>query len=250
VSRFICIGNQKGGAGKTTTTATLGAALAIWGARVLLVDLDSQGNLSTSLGLTPRPKLFDLLINRSSLESCVVETGRKNLWLLPGDSTTAEAKETLAGRSFREQALAKALQPARGKFDYILMDCAPSLDVLNICALVAAREVIMPVPVEYLAMVGAAAYSKILDQFAQDGLELKLTAVVPTFYDEVTVKCREGIAVMRQQFGDKLADPIKKDVRIAEAPSFGRTIWEYRSKCAAADGYAALMNRVIAAGAI
>lgn len=242
--KTIAIALQKGGTGKTTTTATLAHALALAGMKVLAVDLDPQGNLALALGLEPAPALYDLLVTEVPLRECAVKA-RANLDLVAGDKTTAEAKEILAGRQFREQCLARALAPVQDEYDVAFLDCAPSLDVLNVAALVAADGLIVPVAVDYLATEGLAQHYRSLAQLQAMGCGCQLLLVVPTFYDRVT---RESTEILRQlagTFRGLVTAPVPRCTRLREAPSYGKTVWEYAPTSSAAEAYKLIVRRLL-----
>lgn len=242
--RTIAIALQKGGTGKTTTTATLSHALAKRGYRVLAVDLDSQGHLARAFGLDSAPALYDLLITRRSLTECIIQA-RPNLDLVRSDKSTVEAKEILAGRSFREQTLAQALKPAQDRYDYVFLDCAPSLDILNINALVAADELIVPVAVDYLATVGLAQHLKSLAELHAHGHDCKLSMIIPTFYDRVTRESHDMLQQLADHFRGLITTPVPRSVRLREAPAYGKTIWEHAPKSPGAIAYTQILERIL-----
>lgn len=242
--RVIAIALQKGGTGKTTTTATLAHALAMAGRRVLAVDLDAQGNLALALGLDPGPGLYHLLIEERPLSACVVQA-RPNLDLVPGNKMTAEAKEILAGRPFREPCLKRALVPAQDEYDVVFLDCAPSLDILNLAALVAADGLIIPVAVDYLATVGVQQHIKSLAQLQEMGYKCQLLLVVPTFYDRVTRESTEILRQLASTFHGLVTGPVPRCTKLREAPAHGQTIWEYAPTSTAARAYEGVVRRLV-----
>jgi len=242
--KTIAVALQKGGTGKTTTTVSVAHALAMAGQRVLAVDLDSQGNLALALGLDPSPGLYNWLNEGRPLHLCLVEA-RPGLDLIPGDKRTAELKENLTGRRFREQVLRQALEPVREIYDWIFLDCAPSLDVLNIAAMVAADGLIVPVAVDYLATAGLAEHVKSLGELQAMGYGCKLLMVVPTFYDRVTRESTQILTELADHFGMLVTAPIPRTVRLREAPAHGQTIWEYAPASAGAMGYRGVVGRLV-----
>ena len=242
--RVIAVANQKGGVGKTTTAVTLGHALAIKGLRILLVDLDSQGNVAVNLGYSPAPGVYRVLVGQELLQNRVVEM-RKRLWVLPGNSQTATLKEIMTGMNFREIIVRRMLEGAEGEYDIAILDCAPSLDILNVAALVAADNLLIPVAVDYLATVGLAQHVKSLIELRQAGHKTELRWVVPTFYDEVTKESKSILGELADHFGPLVTAPIHRSVRVREAPAFGKTIWEHAPKCRAAEDYIRLVERVV-----
>lgn len=241
--KTIAVALQKGGTGKTTTTVTVSHALAMAGKKVLMVDLDPQGNLALAFGLDPAPGLYRLLIENQPLATCIVEA-RPGLDLVRSDKRTAEVKEILVGRPFREQVLRRALTPAPG-YDYIFLDCAPSLDVLNVAAMVAADGLIVPVMVDYLATAGLAQHVLSLGQLQKLGYGCRLLMVIPTFYDRVTKESTEILTQLAQHFGNLVTAPIPRTVRLREAPALGQTIWEHAPTSAGAMAYRGIVRRLV-----
>jgi len=257
--RIIAISNSKGGVGKTTTAITLGHGLALMGRKVLLVDLDAQGNCAPALGVSYERTTYDLLVDRRPWRECIVKA-RDNLWLLPSDASMAEVKDRIIAQAAVEtvtrlargrrgkandptQVLAEALADVRG-FDYIILDCAPGVDIMSANALMYAREVIMPVSVDYLATVGAGQHVQAIVDAQTQGSGVYISIVLPTFYESRTRKARIVLEQLRRHFGDIVADPIPKNVRLAEAPSFHETIWEYDARSIGAQAYRKLLERV------
>ena len=236
--------NHKGGVGKTTTTATLGHGLALAGNRVLVVDLDAQGNLSHALGQTPTGGLYSVLVHRQPIASQVIAV-RRNLDLLASDSGTAEAGLVLAGRQFRERILSRALEPIHERYDYILLDCPPSIGLMTTNALIAADALIVPAQVDYLATVGLAQLVTSLKELREAGHDCRLALVIPTMYERVT---RESRAVLRQlaaHFGDLVTAPIPRVTKLRECPAHGLTIFEYAPKSVGAVAYIRVVRKVI-----
>ncbi len=238
----ILIGNQKGGVGKTTTTVTLGHGLTYHGYRVLLVDLDSQGHLASSLGLEKTPAIHDLLVyNRARIE----DTRRNGLYLVPGNKETVLAQQIVAGRAFREMALQKALAPLQDSFDFILLDTPPGLDVLTISAIVAATHIMIPVALEELALDGLVEYTHSILEARQGGARCDLAWVVPTMYDRVAREIARNFRALAETYPAQVTVPIPHDARMREAPAYGQTIWEYAHTSRVAVAYAHLVERVL-----
>ena len=242
--RTIAVANQKGGVGKTTTAVTLGHALAIRGLRVLLVDLDSQGNVAINLGHDPTPGIYMAVLGKQPLAAWVIEM-RDCLYVLPGNGQTASLKEIMSGMNFRELLLARVLNKVSGDYDVAVLDCAPSLDILNVGALVAADDLLIPVAMDYLATVGVAQHVKSLIELREAGHETELRWVVPTFFEEVTKESRRVLADLAEHFGPLVTAPVHRSVRLREAPAYGKTIWEHAPKCRAASDYLAVVARVV-----
>ena len=260
--RRIAILNQKGGVGKTTTTVNLSAALANAGRRVCVLDLDPQAHATTHLGLEPDgtlPSLYDVLVNSRPLAD-VRREADANLWLCPSDINLAAAEVELAGVVGREVILREALSHDTADFDFMLMDCGPSLGVLTLNALASADEVFIPLQPHFLALHGL---SKLLETTAlvcrRINPRLKVTGVVICLYESQTKLASEVIGDLRG-FLDKSrganvpwADArvfdtkIRRNIKLAECPSFGQSIFRYAPNCHGATDYAALANEVIGA---
>ncbi len=258
--RRIAILNQKGGVGKTTTTVNLSAALADAGKRVCVLDLDPQAHATTHLGLEPDgtlPSLYDVLVNSKPLAE-VRREADANLWLCPSDIDLAAAEVELAGVVGREVILREALSQDDSDFDFMLMDCGPSLGVLTLNALASADEVFIPLQPHFLALHGL---SKLLETTAlvcrRINPRLKVTGVVICLYESQTKLASEVIGDLRG-FLDKSrganvpwADArvfdtkIRRNIKLAECPSFGKSIFRYAPNCPGATDYAALANEVI-----
>ena len=260
--RRIAILNQKGGVGKTTTTVNLSAALADAGKRVCVLDLDPQAHATTHLGLEPDctlPSLYDVLVYSKPLAE-VRREADANLWLCPSDIDLAAAEVELAGVVGREVILREALSQDDTDFDFMLMDCGPSLGVLTLNALASADEVFIPLQPHFLALHGL---SKLLETTAlvcrRINPRLKVTGVVICLYESQTKLASEVIGDLRG-FLDKSrganvpwADAhvfdtkIRRNIKLAECPSFGQSIFRYAPNCHGATDYAALANEVIGA---
>ena len=259
--RIVAISNQKGGVGKTTTTVTLGHGLALEGAQVLIIDLDAQGSAGHALGLGGafERTTYDLLIERRPARECTVQA-RDNLWLLPSDTSMVEAKDRIIAetaistvvsmnRGRRSQAqdpattLARAMEGTNG-FDYVLLDCAPGVDIMSANALMYASEVIMPISVDFLATVGAGQHVQSIVEAQAQGSSVFVSVVLPTFYEARTRKAQTVLQQLRDHFGNVVADPIPKAVGVAEAPSYGKTLWEYDPSGKAAAAYRSLVGRI------
>jgi len=238
----ILVGNQKGGVCKTTSAITLAHALTYHGYRVLLVDLDSQGHAAVNLGLEKEPGLYDLLVyNRAR----IVDTGRTGLLLIPSDKETMTAKLIVAGRSFREMALQRALAPLQDSFDFIVLDTPPGLDILTIAAIMAATHIMIPVALEELALDGLVEYTHSILEAQQGGARCDLTWVVPTMYDRVHKEISRNFRALAEAYPEQVTIPIPRDARMREAPAYGQTIWEYSPRSRSAMAYAHLTERVL-----
>jgi len=244
MSKTIAVALQKGGTGKTTTVATLSHALAMASFNVLAVDLDPQGNLALAFGLDPAPGLYGLLIDKETPQECMMRA-RPYLDLIPGDRSTAQAKEQITSALRREECLTRALKPVLGKYDFVFFDCAPSLDILNIAALVSSDWVIMPVEMSYLATVGLAQHIETLQELQGLGYDCQLKMVIPTFCDRVTRESKEILGQLKEHLGDLIAQPIPRSVRFREAPAHYKTIWEHAPNSAGALAYQDSVKRLL-----
>jgi len=243
--RSVAVINQKGGVGKTTTTVNLGAALARSGRRVLLIDLDPQANLTLHLDRQPggdARSVTHLLVDDVPLAELVVETPTPGLSLAPADTSLAGVEQVLANRIGRETLLREALATLPpNSFDILLMDCPPSLGVLSANALVAAGEVLVPMQAEYFSLQGMAKLMEIIELVRERlNPELRVGCVLPCMVDLRTNLTSEVLQEIGRHFGELLATNfIRANVKLAEAPSFGRSIFEHAPESNGAADYAA-----------
>lgn len=227
--RVLAIANQKGGVGKTTTTVNLGASLAVLGYRVLVVDLDPQGNATTGLGINSRNldhSIYDVLLHDVSLEDCVEPTTLRNLFVAPSTIDLAGAEIELVAAFSRELRLRRALDEVLDDFDFVLIDCPPSLGLLTVNGLAAATEVVVPIQCEYYALEGLGQLLRNVN-LVQGNLnpKLEVSAIVLTMYDARTKLAEQVAGEVRQHFGPKVCrNIVPRTVRLSEAPSFGQPI--------------------------
>ena len=247
--RVIAIANQKGGVGKTTTTINLGAALAEQDRRVLIVDLDPQGNATTGLGINSRSlerSVYDVLLNDTPLEDCVEATAVLNLFLAPASLDLAGAEIELVSVMSRETRLKRAIDDVKFDYDYVLIDCPPSLGLLTVNALAAASEVMVPIQCEYYALEGLGQLLRNVD-LIQRNLNplLELSLIVLVMYDGRT-KLGEQVAFeVREHFGERVCrNVIPRNIRLSEAPSFGQPITVYDTSSTGAVAYRELAREV------
>ncbi|WP_328412927.1 ParA family protein [Nocardia sp. NBC_00403] len=248
---IVAMCNQKGGVGKTTSTINLGAALAEFGRRVLLVDLDPQGALSAGLGVAHHDldlTVHNLLIgSKVSIEDVLMETRVENLDLLPSNIDLSAAEIQLVNEVGREQTLARALEPVRNRYDYILIDCQPSLGLLTVNALACSDGVIIPMECEYFSLRGLALLNDTVEK-VRDRLNprLSLYGIVVTMFDARLLHSRQVMARVVEVFGDLVYDTaISRTVRFPDASVAGEPITTWASKSAGAEAYRAMAREVI-----
>ena len=248
MSRIIAVSNQKGGVGKTTTSVNLAACVAEKGKRVLLVDIDPQGNASSGLGITERtPSIYDVLLGEESAEAAVRKTEFDNLSVLPSDIALAGAEIELVAIPERETLLRKALASVHGRFDYIFIDCPPSLSLLTLNAMTAADSVLIPIQCEYYALEGVGQLMNTL-QLVKKRLNpaLEIEGVVLTMLDGRTNLGLQVVQEVKKYFKSRVyGSVIPRNVRLSEAPSHGEPINIYDSRSAGAEAYRALAAEFI-----
>lgn len=242
MGEIICIANQKGGVGKTTTSINLAYALATLNRQVLLVDCDPQGNAGSGLGVTlgdADKSVYHLLTKTARFEDIVRQTANEMLDVLPACKNLAGAEVELVNVRGRENMLAEALNPLRPMYDFILIDCPPSLGLLTLNALMAADSVITPVQCEYYAMEGLAHFMTTIGKIKQFlNPRLKLDGGILTMYDARMNLSKQVFEEVSHFFGDKVyKTPIPRNIRLAEAPSFGQAIFDYDPACRGAAAY-------------
>jgi ATPase, parA family len=247
---YVCaIGNQKGGVGKTTTAHNLGVQLAREkNKRVLLFDLDAQGNLSDACGLEPlslEKTAFDVLSGTVPLLE-VRKTLEDRLDIIPANIRLAEADLTFSGRIGRENLLKKVLAPLTDEYDYVLLDCPPSLGLLTVNALNAANALLVPVQVEYHALAGLTLIGQTVELVRDLNPELKILGLVLTFFDSRKTLNRDVAAELSNKWGDLLfSTRIRDNVSLAEAPSNGEDVFSYKKSSYGAKDYAALATEFL-----
>ena len=247
--RYMAIANQKGGVGKTTTAVNLGASLAELGYRVLVVDLDPQGNATTGLGVNGRnlqSSIYDVLLSDFPMEDCVEPTAVKNLFVAPATIDLAGAEIELVPAFSRELRLRRAIESMDGQFDYVLIDCPPSLGLLTVNGLAAATEVVVPIQCEYYALEGLGQLMRNV-ALVQRNLNprLELSAIILTMYDARTKLADQVAKEVRRHFGAKVCrNIVPRTVRLSEAPSFGQPILVFDSTSRGALAYRELAKEV------
>jgi chromosome partitioning protein len=250
--KIVAIANQKGGVGKTTTAVNLGAGLAELGHRILLVDLDPQANATSSFGLqgVEQISLYEPLLGEASITEKIVPTRRDDLFIVPADLDLAGAEVEIARMPDHLTRLAEALKPlhADATFDFVFLDCPPSLGILMSNALAAADELLTPIQCEYFALEGLVKIVRLVEQVRDSGANkrLELSGIVMTMFDGRTNLSEQVVAEVREHFGERVYQTvIPRSVRLSEAPSFGKSILEYAPSGAAAQAYRALAREFI-----
>ncbi|HLK38722.1 MAG TPA: ParA family protein [Polyangiaceae bacterium] len=244
----LAVFNHKGGTGKTTTSVSLAAGLAARGLRVLLVDTDSQGNVAVSLAVKPERTLYHVLVMGLAPQQAAVRV-RPNLDLLPSNETLAAAELYLAGRQNRDRVLRDRLAPAFEGYDVVVLDCSPSLSLMNQNALVASDGIIVPVACDFLSLVGVRQVVKTVKNVnALLHHPVQITGVLPTFYDARARICRDAVDALREHFGERVLPPVRSATRLKEAPAQGKTIFEFAPESNAAEDYERIVDVLVRGG--
>jgi chromosome partitioning protein len=251
MARIIAIANQKGGVGKTTTAINLAASLAANEFRVLLVDMDPQGNSTTGLGQAKGqglPTIYDVISGKTAFDDIIVPIQPDGVSLAPADKNLVAANLDLVGTTEREFHLRDALIPIREKFDFILIDCPPALDLLTVNALVASDSVLVPIQCEFFALEGISQLMDTVERL-KDGLQptLAIEGILLTMFDDRTNLSRQVASDLREFFkGEVFQTVIPRSIRLAEAPSFGKTILSYDPRSKGAECYIQLAKEIVA----
>ena len=248
MSKIICVANQKGGVGKTTTAVNLSACLAEAGRKTLLVDMDPQGNATSGLGVRAGKKtVYEALLGQCTIDSVIEKHKQKKLSLAPADIRLAGAELELANMDRREYRLRAALEPVKQDYDFILIDCPPSLGLLTVNALTAAQSVLIPIQCEYYALEGVTALMNTV-QRVKRGLNpaLEIEGVLLTMLDGRTNLGLQVVAEVKKHFKQQVfATTVPRNVRLGEAPSHGLPIHLYDPRSTGAEAYQALAKEVI-----
>ncbi|HEX9258299.1 MAG TPA: AAA family ATPase [Acidimicrobiales bacterium] len=247
--RVLAVANQKGGVGKTTTAINLGACLADLGYRTLVVDLDPQGNATTGLGLNPREldaSMYDVVIHEVPLEDCIEATEFKNLFVAPASLDLAGAEIELVPAFSRELRLKRAIDAVLDTYDFVLIDCPPSLGLLTVNGLAAATEVVVPIQCEYYALEGLGQLMRNIDLVRRSlNPTLEISTIILVMYDARTKLADQVVQEVRGHFGDKVCrNVVPRTVRLSEAPSFGQPIIAFDPSSRGAIAYRELAKEV------
>lgn len=247
--RCLAVANQKGGVGKTTTTVNMAACLAELGFRTLIIDLDPQGNATTGLGVNPwsvETSMYDVLLHGRDLDDCVEPTSVRNLFVAPANLNLAGAEVELVPVMSRETRLRSAIEPLGDDYDYILIDCPPSLGLLTVNGLAAAKEVLVPIQCEYYALEGLGQLLRNVDLVKKNlNAALEVSTLVLVMYDARTKLSEQVAKEVRNHFGAKVTKTIiPRSVRLSEAPSYGQPISVFDPSSRGAISYRMLAKEV------
>lgn len=239
MTRIVAVINLKGGIGKTTTVVNVSAGLALKGARVLLIDIDAQGNLAMALGVRPRRTLYEAIVDQKPLTDLRI-SARPNLDLIAADESLLLAQQAIAGRSDWVRVLEQLVRPVREEYDFIFFDCGGSLTVLNQNALIAATEIIIPTTVEPFSVRGL---EKLITQIARvKGSTSVVRAIIPTMVDPRMRQSIDLLAHLNRTYGQLVLPPVRTNVRLSEASAVGKTIYEHDPRSRGALDYAQIVE--------
>ena len=250
MGKIIVFANQKGGVGKTTSAVNVAACLGELGKRVLLVDLDPQGNTSSGVGInkkTMKLSTYDVIIGRSPAESCIVETGFQNLWVMPSNISLAGAEFELVTDEMRVYRMRNALITVKDNFDYILIDCPPSLGILTVNCLVASDLVIIPMQCEFYSLEGLSQLVQTIKKCRRlYNPQLELLGILITMYNGRLNLSLQVMDELRRYYAGKLfRTPVLRNVKLSEAPGYGQPIIYYDPRSKGAEAYRAVTQEIV-----
>ena len=249
MKRILSVSNRKGGSGKTTTTVNIAAALAHQGKEVLVVDADPQAHTSLSLGIKPKDvslDLYSLLVDKREPEEVMADTYLKQLKVIPASRRLTIYERTFSATKEARHSLCERLQDLNGRFDYVIFDTPPTLSLLTISALIASEEVYVPMQAHFLSLEGLVEMVTLISKINKlYNPKLKLRGIIPTFYKERTRLSQAIIAEIKKNLGEGIIlHPVRVNVALAEAPSFGKTIFQYRLKSHGAFDYLSIAKQI------
>jgi len=250
MGKVIAVANQKGGVGKTTTAINLSACLGKLGKKTLLIDIDPQGNSTSGLGVDPRSvetSVYDCIINETPMSEVLIDTGFDNLWICPSNINLAGAELELVMKENREYVLKNSIREIKDNFDFIFIDCPPSLGLITLNSFSAAESVLVPIQCEYYALEGLSQLTNTIKMVKKAlNPELTLEGVLLTMFDARTNLSIQVVDEVKKFFREKVyATVIPRNVRLSEAPSFGQPIIEYDKHSKGAECYTELASEVI-----
>lgn len=250
MGKVIAIANQKGGVGKTTTAVNLSACLGKRGKKTLIIDIDPQGNTTSGLGVDPRNvelSIYDCIINDVGMSEVILKTEFDNLWICPSNINLAGAELELVMKEDREYVLKNAISEIKDKFDFILIDCPPSLGLITLNSFTATDSILVPIQCEYYALEGLSQLTNTIKMVKKRlNPELSMEGVLPTMFDARTNLSIQVVDEVKKFFGNKVYRTIiPRNVRLSEAPSFGQPIIEYDKHSRGAECYMDLADEVI-----
>jgi chromosome partitioning protein len=244
IARKIGVSLSKGGVGKSTTSINLAAGLALGGFKVLLIDTDTQGQDSFMLGVKPKAGLTELVTGELTLKECLTKA-RDNLWMLAGGKALAGVKRMIDRKDYGgEMTVAEALQPVDKLFDYVIVDTSPGWDPLTVNVLFYVHELLIPVALEIMALQGLSEFLRSVSSIQKYRPELGLKYILPTFEDKRVKKTSRILTKIGKIYGERLCQPVRYNVRLSEAPAYGKTIYEYAPGCNGAQDYRELVRKV------
>jgi len=250
LGKILAVTNQKGGVGKTTTAINVAASLAANDLKVLVIDSDPQGNATTGLGATKdpaKPSLYHLLLGGADLADALIHTSFDGLDLIPSDKNLVGANLELVDSPRREFRLQEKITPAKAEYDYILIDCPPALDLLTLNALLAADSVLVPIQCEFFALEGISELMDTIERVRESfGHPLEIEGILLTMFDDRTNLTRQVATDLRDFFREQVFKTvIPRSVRLAEAPSYGKTILAYDVRSRGAESYIRLAKEIL-----